>query len=610
MKARRILLWLVVVLLPHGAAAEDARAKAVAREPVTMPLASGSVVLPAGTEFEVVESGSERVRLRHRIGEVSVSRAQVEIMATTKTAPAAAAAAEPSPPPADPVLPAPAARPGSVGEGKKPATWEVPRSFDVSIAGYSEPVTRIGDGPRGVVFFSHPDSNWARNMLRTNKDHFRAATGGGTSLFIFEYPEIIVRRLVGKMLTLYLDGDETARIDASGLAARLVEQIREITGIEELLLVGHSMGAGLLLADYEEMSRDERNSFLLISPMELFLPADKTPGAPVRTILLANEESDPFVRSPAWRRWIATHKDRPVIEALEASRDREDPLAVPFSSGHLTVGDQIDGALLARLVRHSLGLSGVEELRVPRRLTSLEVDGRKVMLEMNGTGPSKVVMFDPEAPSQRLHYRPVSTTGRWWTDAPWETSLVAWDFTKPGKQGAFVPGLAPEIARVLRREGAGKIVFYGIGDGASLLMHDYAELAKIPGVTMILLSPRERLMPPGPWPALDPNFAILATKEKFDPEVRSEEFRAWLTANKHPFNEALDQCFAQWGPSRQVAMRRGLHALAERPPPPEMNFDLPGHIRDFHMHKLSDFALGHTTYWDEIPAYLWPFEKK
>jgi len=336
---------------------------------------------------------------------------------------------------------------------------------------------------------------------------------------------------------------------------------------------------------------------------------ETTPGVPVRTTLLANEESDPFMRSAAWRSWIATHKDRSVMEALEASRDRDDPLAVPLTSGHLTVGDQIDAALLARLVRYRLGKSGLQDLRAPRRLTSFEFEGRKVVLETNGTGSSKVVMFDPEAPSQRLHYRPVPTSGLWWTDALFETSMVAWDFTTPDKPGAFSPGLAPEIVRVLRREGAGKIVLYGIGDGASLLLHDYEELAKIPGVTLILLSPREDLMPAEPWPSLDPNFAILTTKEKFDPAVRSEEFRSWLTVNKHPFSEALDQCFAQWGPRGEEAARKGLHALAERPPPPDMDFNFPGHIRDFHMHKLSDFALGYTTYWDQIPAYLWPFGK-
>lgn len=609
------LLLLVVAGLSCGVAAEGEGAKAVAREPVTMPLKSGSIVLPAGTEFEVLESGPERVRLRHRIGEVSVPRAQVEMKGAmgakaAAAAPAGAGAVTAPSDPADFAVPKPEARPGSVGEGKKPATWEVPRRFDVSIAGYTEPVTRIGDGRRGVVFFSHPDTNWAQHMLRANTEHFRAATGGEASLFIFEYPEIIVRRLVGKMLALYLEGDETARIDATGLAARVVEQIREITGMEELLLVGHSMGAGLLLADYAELARDERNSFLLISPMELFLPEESTPGAPVRTTLLANEDSDPFVQSAAWRRWIAAHKNRPVMEALEVSRDRDDPLAVPLSSGHLTVGDQIDAALLARLVRYCLGAGGLEELRAPRRPTSFEFEGRKVLLEINGTAPSKVVMFDPEAPSQRLHYRPVPTSAVWWSGGVPETSLVAWDFADPDERGAFVPGVAPEIVRVLRREGAGKIVLYGIGDGASLLLHDYAELAKMPGVTMILLSPREKLMPAEPWPAVDPSFAILATMENSDPEVRSNEFRSWLAANKHPYNEALDQCFAQWGPAGEAAARKGLHPLAERPPPPPMNFDFPGHIRDFHMYKLSDFALGYTTYWDQIPAYLWPFQKK
>jgi len=611
MKARLILLCLVTALFPRGAAAEGAPAKAVAREPVTLPLASGSVVLPAGTEFEVVESGSERVRLRHRIGEVSVPRAQVEITGAKAGAPVPApqAAAEAVPDGVDFTVQPPEARPGSVGEGKTPATWEKPGWFYVRIAGYTELVTRIGDGRRGAVFFPHPDTNWAQLMLRANAEHFRAATDGGASLFLFEYPELVVRRLVGRMLAHFADGDETARIDATGLAARVVEQIREITGIEELLLVGQSMGAGLLLADYAELARDERNSFLLISPMELFLPGETAPGAPVRTILLANEDSDPFLRGAAWRRWIAAHKDRSVMEALEASRDREDPLAVPFSSGHLTVGDQIDAALLARLVRYSLGMGSLEELRAPRRLTSFEFEGRKVMLEMNGAGASKVVMFDPEAPSQRLHYRPVPTSAVW--EKTPQTSIVTWDFVAPDERGAFVPGVAPEIVQVLRREGAGQIVLYGIGDGASLLLHDYAALAKVPGVTMILLSPRERHMPAAPWPALDPNVAILASTERTDPEVRSQKFRSWLAANKHPFGEAIEYNFAQWFSEASWPGHKKLALLAERPPVPEMKLlDLPGHVRDYHMYKLSDLALGYTTGWDQIASHLRPFPKK
>ncbi len=501
----------------------------------------------------------------------------------------------------------PEMQPGYVGEGRKLATWEAPRRFYVSIAGYTASVTRTGDGPFGVVVFSHPDSRWSHEMLRANMGHFRAATDGKASLFTFEYPETIVRRLVGNMLLLYLEGDETARIEASGLAARVVAQIRETTGIEELLLVGNSMGAGLLLADYDALARDERNSFLLISPMELFLPGDKTPAAPVRTILLANEESDPFVRSAAWRRWIAEHKDRRVMEALEASRDRDDPLAVPFSSGHLTIGDQIDAALLARLVRYSLGLGSLEELGAPHRRTSFEVEGRQVLLEINGTAANTVVMFDPEAPSQRLHYRPVPTSAVW--ERTPQTSMVSWDFATPDERGAFVPGVAPEIVRVLRREGRDdKIVLYGIGDGASLLLHDYAELATTPGVSLILVSPREKHMPPEPWPALDPAVAILASTERTDPEVRSPKFRSWLAANKHPFGEAVEYNFAQWFSEASWPGHKKLAPLAERPPVPKMELlDLPGHVRDFHMRKFSDFALGYTTHWDQIPFHLQPF---
>ena len=108
--------------------------------------------------------------------------------------------------------------------------------------------------------------------------HFRAATNGEASLFTFEYPETIVRRLVGQMLGRYLAWDETARIDATGLAARLVDQIREITGIEELLLVGDDSGLHCSWPTITRRRATSATASSLISPMELICPGRPRPG--------------------------------------------------------------------------------------------------------------------------------------------------------------------------------------------------------------------------------------------------------------------------------------------------------------------------------------------
>jgi pimeloyl-ACP methyl ester carboxylesterase len=501
---------------------------------------------------------------------------------------------------------APEAEPGSVGPGRKPATWDRARDFESKFAGHVMVITRIGDGPRGVVLFAPPDSGRAKEMLRPSASIFRSAIGRGASLFTLEYPELFMRRLVGRLLTRSLEGDETARLDAKGMAAAVVAQIRETTGIKDLLLVGNSMGAGLILADYDELSRDERNSFLLVSPMDLFLPDKPPDGPPVRTVMMANEDSDPFLQNEEWQRWVAAHKDGPAMEALEAARDTSDPLSLPFTHGHLTVGEHFDPVMLARLLRYGLGEGGLDELRAPHRLPSFTHEGRRVVLEINGATREKVVMFDPEAPSQRLHYRSLPTSAV----RPWDATMVAWDFVEPDDRGAYVPGVAPEIVRNLRRLDAGPIVLYGIGEGANLLLHDYDELSAMPGVSLILLCPREKLMPRRPWPELDRAVTVLVANEQTDPGVRSEEFRFWLVANKHSFSDVLNHWFAQWHTVSRLPGLPPLHPLAERPKAPEMFQDVSYHIRDFHLHKVSDFALGYESIYERLPRHLRPFPVK
>lgn len=330
---------------------------------------------------------------------------------------------------------------------------------------------------------------------------------------------------------------------------------------------------------------------------------DQQLGPLARTTLLCNEETDPFVQGASVRRWLAQNKNQKVAEAIDAARDKSDPLGVSLLKGHLTLGDQLSSAMLARLIRFCKGGS-LEELRRPLPANSFEFQGRRVIMETNGSAPKKLVMFDTESPFQRLRYRFMRPS----SGQEWNASMVAWDFAEPDERGYFVPGVAAEIVGHLRRQGAGQIALYGIGAGASLLLHDYAELSKLPGVSLILLSPRQHLMPPPPWPELDRNFAFLIANEKTDPNVRSEEFRSWLAGNKHPVSGAINHTFAQYVPQLSglagVPVSRGRNPLVDLPEAPEVYGDFSAHIRAAHLYKPSDYALGLFGIRGFLPSYL------
>ena len=234
---------------------------------------------------------------------------------------------------------------GPTGRGEAVATWDKVTYLPVTIAGIGDRSAGWATAARGWSS-SRGSGAGCKIRLRADVQLLREATGGETSLFVFSYPDFMRKTLMPTLLRSYLRGRHEARADLRGLASSLVAQIREQTGIEDLLLVGNSIGASMLLADYAELARDERNSFLLISPMEACLPPLEQIGPLVRTTLLANEATDPFTRGSAMRRWLAENKDARVLSALEKARDQGDHAATPLDTGHLLIGDQIDGRLL------------------------------------------------------------------------------------------------------------------------------------------------------------------------------------------------------------------------------------------------------------------------
>jgi hypothetical protein len=213
-------------------------------------------------------------------------------------------------------------------------------------------------------------------------------------------------------------------------------------------------------------------------------------------------------------------------------------------------------------------------------------------------------MFDTDVPSQRRYYRPRSPQALLNPD----TTVVLWDFADGRKPADLAPGVAPAIVKALRAHGAGRITLYAMADAASVLIGDYNEFSKLQGVSLILLSPREKRMPPPPWPVLDPQVAFLLSNENTDPSLESDAFKHWIAANKHPVTSALKHQLSQWAPEFRVPLARMPgNGLAAVPEAPDDSRDFAERLRPYSLRKVSDYVLGRMKIWELLPAEKQPF---
>jgi hypothetical protein len=247
------------------------------------------------------------------------------------------------------------ASPGNAPDTAPPASEKSEQQgLEITLRGTNVPVTRMGTGPVGVVFFGTSASAQMTKDLLAAQDSFNALLPDKCSLFLWAYPQSPPFDQVQPSIAAYLQGDtKKLRPDFSGIASEVLAQLREKTGLEKWLLVGNSLGAGVLLWDHEKLAADPATSFLLISPTETFMPPPGKLPAPQRTILLAAKSKnsseigeDPFLRGPEVRKWTAAHLDSELVEKLPG-----------FERGHKLIGGEITHDLLSRLIQIQLGLA-------------------------------------------------------------------------------------------------------------------------------------------------------------------------------------------------------------------------------------------------------------
>jgi hypothetical protein len=276
-----------------------------------------------------------------------------------------------------------------------PSAFTEPQTetFEIDVAGAKAEVTRMGDGPVGVIFFGNSDSQGMRDTILRAPRWFSDLVPDKCSFFLWAYPDTAPFDQVQPAISAYMEGDkDKMRPQFKGIASNVLAQIREKTGLKEWLLVGNSLGAGIILWDYKELEADPKTAFLFVSPTETFMPPVSGLGKLERSMLLAakgwkNDDeqmrTDRFLTGEEAWDWVASNLDMQAVDKITESRASEpeeiiskpgEPKAVmskrtDFDAGHKIIGQHINNELLGKIIKVKLGMADYGILAEPPQQT-------------------------------------------------------------------------------------------------------------------------------------------------------------------------------------------------------------------------------------------------
>jgi hypothetical protein len=177
------------------------------------------------------------------------------------------------------------------------------QSFTISVAGQPVNVERWGTGPKAVIMFGYIPFTMQQDLKESSGSTFSSLVGSDYSMFLWTYPEVGPFALADSQIDAYFANPVAAlenRLDFTGYASSVVSQIRAVTGLTDVCVVGNSFGAGVVMWDLAALSTDPKVRFVLISPTEVFMPylnllpaADPLP----RTSLISDAFEDFFIYS-------------------------------------------------------------------------------------------------------------------------------------------------------------------------------------------------------------------------------------------------------------------------------------------------------------------------
>lgn len=362
MKTFCVMLCSAALLLPYA----DAASTAVLAEPVKFPVMMngrqiGESKVQTGTKVEVLEQSDGRVRIKYGSAEpqwVAESAVRDVRLVEAEENPAPEVAAEVAAEgqaAAEEEVPAPAAEDGvpeplsevaaEEADASAPATAEAaagggPVNFVITLRDAVVPVQRWGTGETGVIFFSNSGDMAAD--IRAAMDSYEDLCAKGCSLFLWQYPKTEPFNGVQNAIGAFKAGGNE-RVDFSGVATAVLEGIKKYSGLQKFLLVGNSLGGGVILWDHADLAKDENVKFMLISPTEVFMPEVDKIGPMDRTALIAHREGDNFIKDRQINSWIAANRS---------------PLAgeVDSRKGHILVGWDLKHKTLASMIVNFMDL--------------------------------------------------------------------------------------------------------------------------------------------------------------------------------------------------------------------------------------------------------------
>jgi pimeloyl-ACP methyl ester carboxylesterase len=209
-----------------------------------------------------------------------------------------------------------------------------PTTLQIKIVSKMTKIDRWGTGDKALVFFGH--SGAMNESVIAGINSYAPLFTAGYSMFLFTYPNAKPFTETQRAIHAWLKGEDS-RLNFDGVATEVVDGIRAQTGIKEFLLVGDSLGAGILLGDYAKLSADGNVRFALISPPEPFSPEARVLPLLKNSLLLANSKGDDFVRSPNFAKWIDGQRTGETVTGQ-------------MPPGHLILGENLTHDLLAKIL--------------------------------------------------------------------------------------------------------------------------------------------------------------------------------------------------------------------------------------------------------------------
>lgn len=215
-------------------------------------------------------------------------------------------------------------------------SWRKSAKFNILLNGHTIEVMRVGNGSTGVIFFNHSGGN---NMgIHANIETYKELLISGYSFFFWEYPtDTAPFNEINHAIETFLSKGN-GNVSFSNIASSVVNEIKSKAHLSNVLIVGDSLGAGIVLQDYQSLSKESNNSFLLISPTQVFSPNPSDIGPLTNTVLVANEKSDMFVKNSSLIAWISANKKSPPIQ---------------LPSGHLIIDENLTHKDLVKLIKFS-----------------------------------------------------------------------------------------------------------------------------------------------------------------------------------------------------------------------------------------------------------------